>query len=782
MKQSKPLPKKTAAPPAAPIKNEIIDNSIFQKKFWIVVGLFLLTTLIFFFSQISGNSFFWEDFVEYVYPVRTYAAREFAHGSFPFWNPYSLGGMPFFADIQVGFFYPFNLLLSLFVNENGLLPIWILQFIVIIHFFFAQFNTYILSRYLKISFWGSIIVAISFSFAFPIVLHIIHPMIVFHLTWLPLIFYFFLKALHNSSIKDGAIAGLIFGLTMLSGHPQITLYFALFFGTYFLWDFIARLIKKSDAQRISFKYILSGVLTFIIAVGIFLVQLMPSQVLAGQAIRASSTYEKSSENSLQYKQILTLVLPKIYGYYDANNKTDVPMVLEDEFDGKTEQVKNYFYWETAIYFGVIPLMMGLLGLFLGKKDSFKWFLICWIIFGFLFALGKYFIIHRIFYALPLFGTFRNPVRMMTFSVFGLSIFSGFAFDWIKSNLKSKEFLRKLNIIGGIIIIIAFLGVVGILQAIVGIPDQYSSKTQSMAIAPFIFALLGYFTLFLYYRGNLKSGVVGVFLIIFIFLDLYIQGTPFLESKENPEIQYAISPEMKEFMRPKIPDDPFRVKTRIYDPPFMAVKRNQGMVSKIMMMEGYNPLVMRVATIPLPWEGILRMMNVKYDLKIDSIRGTVSFYENIDRWKTPQLIRNANYIPEDQSSEYMRQHKIDYSKTILLQDVTGINIKQYNDTTEFSKSVKCLDYQPNHLKYNVQSEKNAIMIFSEMYYPDWKGYIDGKKVKIYKADNSFRAIEIPAGNHTVEMKYQSDAFKSCGIISLISFALGIVLIVVFRKEE
>ncbi len=782
MKQIKPSQKKHGAIPTAPIKNEVIDNSLFQKKAWLVLSLFILTTLVFFWQHIVGNSFFWEDFLEYVYPVHTYAARELAAGHIPFWNPYSLGGMPFFADIQVGFFYPFNLLLSLFVNNDGLLPIWILQFIVIIHFFFAQFNTFLLSRYLKISFWGSIIASISFAFSFPIVLHIIHPMIVFHLTWFPLIFYFFMKALHKSSIKDGAIAGLIFGMTMLSGHPQITLYFAFFFGTYFLWDLISKLIKKSEGNRISSKYILSGILTFAIGVGIFAVQLMPSQELANQSTRSVTSYEKSAENSLQYKQIFTLVLPKIYGYYDADNQTKVPMVLEDEVDGKTSTVKNYFYWETAIYFGIIPLILGLLGIFLGKNNSFRWFLICWIIFGFLFALGKYFLFHRLFYALPMFGTFRNPVRMMTFSVFGLSLFSGYAFDWIKSNIKSKEFLKKLNIIAGIIILIAFLGVVGILQTIVGVPEQYISETQSLAIAPFIFALLGYLTLFLFYKGNLKAGAAGILMSLFIFLDLYLQGTPYLQSKVNPQTQYVITPEMKEFMRPKIPNDVFRVKTRIYDPPFMAMKRNQGLISNIMMMEGYNPLVLKVATIPLPWEGILRMMNVKYDLKIDSARGTVSFYENQDRWQTPQLVRNAIYIPEEESSNYMREHKINYSQTVLLQDIEGINIKQYADTTSFSKSVKCLNYQPNASKYQVQSDKNAIMIFGEMYYTDWKAYIDGKEVKIFKADNSFRAIEMPEGKHIVEMKYQSSGFRIGGIISIISLTLGIVLIVIFRKEK
>jgi uncharacterized membrane protein YfhO len=70
----------------------------------------------------------------------------------------------------------------------------------------------------------------------------------------------------------------------------------------------------------------------------------------------------------------------------------------------------------------------------------------------------------------------------------------------------------------------------------------------------------------------------------------------------------------------------------------------------------------------------------------------------------------------------------------------------------------------------------------MHYPDWKAYIDGKKAKIHKADNSFRAVEVPTGSHTIEMKYQSDGFRAGGIVSIVSLVLGVVLIIIFRKDN
>ncbi|MGB9913253.1 MAG: hypothetical protein ACPLRO_07795, partial [Candidatus Kapaibacteriota bacterium] len=110
--------------------------------FWIVFLIFLATTFFFFSDQILLNSFFWEDFVEYVFPIQNFSAKTFARGEIPFWNPYTFAGMPFLADIQVGFFYIFNRVLSLFTLSGNNLPVLALEIVIILHFFFAQINSY----------------------------------------------------------------------------------------------------------------------------------------------------------------------------------------------------------------------------------------------------------------------------------------------------------------------------------------------------------------------------------------------------------------------------------------------------------------------------------------------------------------------------------------------------------------------------------------------------------------------------------------------------------------
>jgi len=61
--------------------------TIKEQNVWIFVALFAFTTLIYFSGQLFGNTFFWEDFLEYVYPVQTYAAYAASEGTIPFWNP-----------------------------------------------------------------------------------------------------------------------------------------------------------------------------------------------------------------------------------------------------------------------------------------------------------------------------------------------------------------------------------------------------------------------------------------------------------------------------------------------------------------------------------------------------------------------------------------------------------------------------------------------------------------------------------------------------------------------
>lgn len=277
-----------------------LQNEVFQiNKYsdYYFIGLFLITTLLFFSGQLFGTSFFWEDFVEYVLPVQTYAAVAASNGSIPFWNPFVFSGMPFLADLQVGFFYPFNRLLSFFLDSSGHLSVWGLQFILILHFLIAQITMYFLLKSRAVSQMGSAIGAIGYSFSMLLVCHVIHPMIINHLAWFPLVFMLLIKSLDKHDYRLGIGAGLILGVSMLSGHPQATLYEAFFLGMYYIWH-LAINFKKYEKINLSLSA-LGGALTFIVALGIFQIQFLTSSELADLSVRAKMTSHESSQGSLK---------------------------------------------------------------------------------------------------------------------------------------------------------------------------------------------------------------------------------------------------------------------------------------------------------------------------------------------------------------------------------------------------------------------------------------------------------------------------------------------------
>ncbi len=81
------------------------------------------------------------------------------------------------------------------------------------------------------------------------------------------------------------------------------------------------------------------------------------------------------------------------------------------------------------------------------------------------------------------------------------------------------------------------------------------------------------------------------------------------------------------------------------------------------------------------------------------------------------------------------------------------------------------YAPDRLTYHAQTARGALAVFSEIYYPDgWKAYIDGKEVEAPgRVNYVLRALPIPAGSHTVEMRFDPDSVRrtvSAATVSII----------------
>jgi hypothetical protein len=86
--------------------------------------------------------------------------------------------------------------------------------------------------------------------------------------------------------------------------------------------------------------------------------------------------------------------------------------------------------------------------------------------------------------------------------------------------------------------------------------------------------------------------------------------------------------------------------------------------------------------------------------------------------------------------------------------------------------KITQYTADEITITAQTNKNALLFLSEVFYPGWKAYVDGKETKIYRADYTFRSIVVPAGYHTIVFRYEPLSFTVGCWLCLVG-AFGII---------
>ena len=106
------------------------------------------------------------------------------------------------------------------------------------------------------------------------------------------------------------------------------------------------------------------------------------------------------------------------------------------------------------------------------------------------------------------------------------------------------------------------------------------------------------------------------------------------------------------------------------------------------------------------------------------------------------------------------------------------------------TIELVEYQPNYLKYEVNSEKGGTVVFSEIYYPGWQSTVDGEEVPHGRANYILRAMNVPAGKHIVEFKFdpkslhttETIAFVAMGLLALLAVVVVVLRVKACRKAE
>lgn len=731
--------------------------------------------LAFFWNIIVGKRYFWEDIVEQFYPMRSFLVNSLRHFQLPYWSPYVFSGFPFINDVQTQTFYPLNWPLVFCIRPDGRLIFLALELQVILHVLIAGYLMFLLAREWDLSRRASIFAGLSFMLSGFMIVNTIHVVVVFTIAWFPLVLLLFHRSLYTRRIYLALAAGLVFGLAALAGYPQTLMHMGYGLALYALFYIILKW-RDWHAETV-WRAVLGLMLIALVGVGVAAVQYLPSTMYLKYTLRSALTHDQLVDGSVPPVQLLRLLVPKFFGSMSGKvvgtlSRTDTVVFWGGFYD--------YYYWETVIYLGVIPLILAFLALF-DRRRPIRWFAVTLAVIALVLALGKFTPVYNLALAiLPGLGRFRIPGRMAGLFTFAMILLAASGMDSFLasgSERRVRVLLRVMLIAAATFLLIWLLFLTGALSKLVSqfsITGVYANIVRQSGL--FVALLLIWLAIVFARTRKRFLPAAGFWLIMAAtFVDLFLFGSRFNASSVNPDDRPFQKGPAIEYLQRESRKAPFRVNMRVG--PELLLGRDQGNLDRFELIEGYTPLgLARYAPFTAPDQVILDLLNVKY--KFDSLgRGLVLNRSYLPR---ARMVYRYDVVSSDSAAlKIVREIDFDYRHVAILERAPGF---PSGEEDEVPNQVTITRREANFMQLSVQTVEPGILVLSEVYYPEWKARLDGKPVEIYPADYVLRGITVPSGSHTIEMYFDGRWVKLGGAISLLTLMVAIGLIVVWRHRD
>ena len=676
--------------PAPPIKNSLWP----RPKGWMPSALLLALVAVYYWPVLSVKGFLWNDFIEQNFPYRLFAAVSLKHGVLPFWNPYVFSGMPFFADVQAAVLYPLNLVLTFFASNEWLDPV-VVEYQVVFHIFLAGIFMFLLARRWGCNRTGSMLSSITFMFGGFFTSHIFHVNLVQTAAWFPLIVLLFDSAMKKTSMLYATGTAIALCAAFLSGYPQLMLHMYYWLAAYFLFLLIINIKKGTTVRKEIGRGALFGVIVAL-GLGMSAVQFMPTQEMANNSVRPKLEFQESCEGSLRPYRLVTLLAPD---YFGKPNQSTYWGIAENDFNSGA-----HYYWETAIYTGIAPLLLATLTVafartplmvFLGVMGALSFFL----------AMGNSFFMYGIFYhLLPGFKSFRVPGRFAFMFTVSIALLAGFGMQWLQSGFVGETPEKRKRIAVRIIIgaaaaiilwgLLAAAGVFkgGIMDFLMSSPRFAHASDLSRLIderlypqaLTAIWICVLFFTavsaaVLLRFRKKLSGRQTGIIIMGLAMADLLVFGYGFAAADTDPRSLYAKSRTIEELQAQQAVEY-FRTNSRDSHPgtddlggPNMVFFKNQGSVNRIFLMEGYNPLRLKRELVNRK-EKTLDILNVKYTVRVDERSRSMGLFLRPAYFPRCRVVHD--YVVETQEDDILPRlydPSFDHQKTIILEENPAIAI-------------------------------------------------------------------------------------------------------------
>jgi hypothetical protein len=717
------------------------------------------------------------------------------------WSLSIYSGYPLLADPLVQYFYPIPILLSHLPQG------W--NIFVLSGYVFSGTFLYLYLRMLTRSFFASLIGGLCYCLSGYLLCETLHVHVVQTAMWFAailVIFEFLARDLHRGS-KVFVLGSLTICLCTLNGHLQTLAYLL---GVMTLYAPLRAL--SLDGKYNKLKYVITCYAMLAIGLALAAMQLLPTAELAAFSARNLFTFQDFLTYDMHPLEALGVFLPFLFG--------GAP-------DGIIRQpyFASFICPPHFVYLGFVPIFLSAAALCAFWRNRLILF---WTIIGlvtFLLAFGDFTPLAWILYHIPPFGSFRCLHRILLVTALANSVLAGLAVAALEKGILP----RKRLIISTAAIVLAFIGVLATISTIqdvlagqaikYGIKDlgvlPWNNPAIGSSTVLFIFSLAA-ITAFAHCPANKwpKYFLTAVTIIDLAFLGWYAQGGQWrLRSAECTQITAPLT--AQKYVPLANQNNNRILSVRGGSGTLDELPNNLCRLWDVPSASGYEPLMLsRYGNLLNISEGgflfpswqystqdrSFDILSIKYattaptDDRLEKpIDGNgLSAWHKVENLGTAAIHENTRFLPRCWLADGVQRHTpeeilkaiktsvlpggkhFDPAKMALVEDDINLaaNTTEAANTTAAADTVKIVTMSDDYIKVDVTSQKTAILILSDIYYPWWKAYVDNEPCGIFRVDYLLRGLVITKGHHTVEFKLQSNSL--CWGFAL--SALGVILLI------
>ncbi len=788
--------------------------------------IFIALTLIYCAPMLEGKVLHAGDVKNWEGVAQEARAYKAETGETTFWTNSLFGGMPTY-------------------QITGSMPSgkWVAQISNVVHFGFSDPFAHLIGYFVGfflmlicfgVNPWFAIIgsIAISFSSYFFVIIPAGHATKAMALGYLAPVFGGF-YAIFRKKYWLGAPMVAIFGTVGVVAHPQMTYYVFMMIGICAIAELYIHITEKCWKDLAIAIGVLALALLLVVGTKASWMknntEYLAETMRGGHSELTTDSQQQTTKKGLDIgyatawsydiDETLTLLVPNVKGgssHYDVGEKSRVYQSMVEKGVPR-KQAENMcqalpMYWGTQpftagpVYVGAIVCFLFVLGLII-VKGPYKWALLIATIFSILLAWGHNFMwfTELFFNYFPMYNKFRAVSSILIVAEIAMPLLGFLALQKIYEDVTNGErrtanYARPIYIAAGItagicLLLALFGGAIWdftapndaqmFAQRPVWFKEAIIAERQHMLTADawrsFIFIALAAVVLWLYTNGKLKTAYCISMLGVLILIDMwgvdkrYFNDDNFVTEKANKNY-FAMQPWEKQLVQDKDPN--YRV-LNLTSNTFNDARTSYRHKS----IGGYHAAKLRRyqdlidAHISQNNMAVLNMLNTKYFITQQGVMSNPEAMGNAWFVDTVQFVSTPN---EESAALW----------TINLQ-TTAVADKKFENvlaaTSAGEGHIQLISYAPNKLTYTANTPADKVAVFSEIYYPHgWHAYIDGKEVNLGRVNYVLRALNVPAGEHTITMEFVPDSMRIdklslvC-IILIILLAIGSFTYPIWRKK-